>query len=428
MSPSWAQSPDSPAGQPEPAAVVSPVGSPVDAGDPTLEPEVDSAPFVEGGRPGAASVVTSGTSAPISVSGIGILVVLTDLDARVPSEGARIKVSGGQASALLVDGGEAPDMTAEDGVYTGLLVASGTGTTEIVVETMDGELIWAGQVELLADLESPSLRIDFAVGGGATADYRSDGAGIQTPAFEGSGPVPVPGDGLTPQVVTTMPVQSVGSSPASGTTSWLPVWLALGLVLGAFGGAWARLWSTRSPALDRVGGGAEVRWPLGMADQDQPVRIVGLGAGVDDTSVLLAALRWFEGQATVLVVPRAESRGSLAAIVAGKSSVFWLSEDRPAVAQLEKALEALAVVGPVVVLVQGPEALEPPDSDEAPDAVVRELGELLTPVIVLVPEDFVGDDESVCRLKSGLGGYTAQGRLVITGLGAEESRWVEVST
>ena len=77
---------------------------------------------------------------------------------------------------------------------------------------------------------------------------------------------------------------------------------------------------------------------------------------------------------------------------------------------------------------QGPEALEPPDSDEAPDAVVRELGELLTPVIVLVPEDFVGDDESVCRLKSGLGGYTAQGRLVITGLGAEESRWVEVST
>ena len=95
--------------------------------------------------------------------------------------------------------------------------------------------------------------------------------------------------------------------------------------------------------------------------------------------------------------------------------------------QIERALEHLDLVGPTVVVVQSPLALEEPDPDEASDAVIIELGELRAPVCAFVPEDQVVGAVVTCSLQLGEGGYKDQERLLIREGGSGGFHWVEGS-
>lgn len=191
--------------------------------------------------------------------------------------------------------------------------------------------------------------------------------------------------------------------------------LLVGLGLGAAG---ARFLAQRRPAPPSpvpVGRGVAFPLPAGLPAivDGQVVWLVPSDRHQRDAVEALA--RALAQDRTVVLAPKAASRALLAERLADQRQVLWLDDDRPTCEQLILAAEALQGTGPVVLLVEGGEALEEPAPDEPSDAVVQELIELceLPTVVVLAELDRL-PVRPVLRLRAGEGGLaTEDGERVI---------------
>jgi hypothetical protein len=197
----------------------------------------------------------------------------------------------------------------------------------------------------------------------------------------------------------------------------IPAIIALfaGLGLGA-AGAWFLAQRRPSPAHpEPVGRGVAFPFPAGLPALHTGQALWLLPEARHQVEVLEALARALARDRTVVLAPKAASRAVLAERLADQRHVLWLDHDHPTCEQLILAAEALEATGPVVLLVEGGDALEEPAADEPSDAVVQELLELCElPAVVLLVELDRLPVRPALRLRAAVGGLaTDDGELVI---------------
>jgi hypothetical protein len=191
--------------------------------------------------------------------------------------------------------------------------------------------------------------------------------------------------------------------------------LIVGLGLGA---ACAWFLARRGPAppqLQPVGRGEPFSFPPELPSFDAGQTLWLVPEERHQRDVVEALARALARDRGVVLAPRAGSRAVLVQRLADQRQVLWLDEDRPTCERLILAAEALQAFGPVVLLVEGGEALEAPAPDEPSDAVVQELLELSElPTVVLLAELDRLPARPALRLRAAEAGLvTDDGALVI---------------
>jgi hypothetical protein len=149
--------------------------------------------------------------------------------------------------------------------------------------------------------------------------------------------------------------------------------LIIGLALGATGAFfWLRRPRERSQ-LHPVGQGGAARLPPGLEGFPEEPCIWVVPEPEHQRALVEALARALARERSVVLVPAPASRAAFSERLSGERQVLWLDEDRPSCEALLAAVEGLEPHRRPVVLVEGPGALEEPESDEPTDAVVEEL-------------------------------------------------------
>ncbi len=268
-----------------------------------------------------------------------VVLVLEDPGRTLKGRIIEVHVGGGQVE--LQDSGQPPDIYADDGTYA-VDVASQPKEEVHFLLTADGETVWEDDITLSADLKMPSLRI--TVGDQGTTSRVQEDEPV-TGEEEGGAWT---SDQENPATMQVAPGQDDHSIAAG-----------LGLTLGSvLAGAWMLHSRRRRRGLTSLG------------------RAPSLEGGPT-----LEAVRRMAEHCNVLVLPRTASRSALARGLRDCPAALWLELDRPSPQQVVAAVARLG--SPLVVVVEGPEALEAPGSSEKPDAALEELTELSeAPVVV----------------------------------------------
>jgi len=117
----------------------------------------------------------------------------------------------------------------------------------------------------------------------------------------------------------------------------------------------------------------------------------------------------------VLLILTAASRQGLARQLDACRQVYWLEQDRPECQSLLQAATSLRPGGPVTLLVQGSEALEPTAPEEPTDAVVEELADLAQhdDLILVLQETERLPRKPDVRLRAAEGGLALEGELLV---------------
>ena len=297
----------------------------------------------------------------------GLVVVVGDPGGRFADGPPRGEVTddGERIEFTLADDGLAPDLSAGDGVYTTRIDYEQRGG-QAAISVMDaaGEPLWADLIPIGTDRTDPTLKV-LVVGDRATARVDT----IDRVA------APATGSGGTVRAPPPPPAADEDSSTLTAAILGL-----VGIGVGFFAGL--RRGRRRLP-LAPVGVPSTL--PAGLPpirDRQQRLAVADLRATLIDWGPRLAAA------GPVLLVPRAESRAAVSAALAGVGGVSWLTTERPEIGDILDAADFLSVSGRVVVLVEGAEAVEPPEAVESADAPLADLlQEATVDVVVLTESD-----------------------------------------
>ena len=175
---------------------------------------------------------------------------------------------------------------------------------------------------------------------------------------------------------------------------------------------WARRRLRPLQALEPVG--AAGSGPEGLPPILGRKQAWAVPTGPDVPRASLALAERLAGHAALVVVPGEGRREVWRSRLAGRSAVTWLPADRPMAADVTAAARVLQNSGPVVVLVDGTEALEEPLKSETSDTVVEELlseaGDDLSVLVVSKEGELA---EVAVRLTATEGGLAVGGTVVV---------------
>ena len=318
------------------------------------------------GRAGAQDPPDAAAGDPAAApSGRGLLFQIYDPGAalQAPPELTLTDAAGVARTASPRDDGAMPDVHAGDGVYSAPVPDVAAGPLTAVIQA--GAASWTVAGEQRADDPLPRLIVIVEAGEArvAPADAPIPGSPFaqrdpgEAPSGEqpmtgpavGPGPAgPAPGPGLLGGVVAPVLISSLA--------------FGAGLLVGRRGGRRG----ARLQALAQPGGG-----PLPPTGERRVAW--SLPAGGDRVEQVAAVARAAAGRGFVLLAPAPERRGALADRLAGWPAVLLPAADRLDPDTLLRALRGVQAMGPALLLVDGPEALEAPLDEEGPEAVLKEL-------------------------------------------------------
>lgn len=270
----------------------------------------------------------------------------------------------------LRDDGQVLDLVAGDGAWVGATEAAPAGgDTEIVVLDADGAELLRAVVPVdptLADawvgLGLEGNHVQVSLGGGNAMD---PAAGPGTPA------------GATPGAAEAPPIPGAAAPALQADKGGAGFWALVGGLAGLAVG-WLLRGRRRTPLPAPVSPGAPAAPGL-----------VRIPPGELDATVADRAAR-----GAVLLLPCAARRAAWQPLGQGRPLVRWLRFERPTARQVRQARTLLSATGPVTLVVDGLEALEPADPDEAPDAVLQELVQDGAVEVVLVQPPAQGGEST----------------------------------
>ncbi|MCK6505188.1 hypothetical protein L6R53_17615 [Myxococcota bacterium] len=353
---------------------------------------------------------------PGGPTGFGVSVTLPA--AQGESLTVLLETGDGQETVLLMDDGQTPDMLAGDGIYMGHHFHAPEGDVAVTVQTPAGQVLWAQTVTVAASDATQILDVvlDGAAGSYTVKEIMPPPANLAgAPPTAGTAPPllsPSGGDGaaVVPPGVLPPGALPPGAGGSRATGGLLPVVGAgaAGLLLGGVGALVVARRRRKAP-LAWVGEGRPAEAPADLPDLlgQRQVWTVPDEAAVGPAVAGLAER--IAGFAVVLVVPRPQGRSELAGRLAGRPGICWPTKDRPEPRDLFPLAASLQVAGPVVLLVEGPDALDAPLKDEGPGAVVDELlaeAPAWLSVLVLASAAWTGEarpSRTLVRLPDGLG-------------------------
>lgn len=290
----------------------------------------------------------------------GLLVTIVDPHGQLGGAPAKVAVGADAADTFWVtDEGELPDLVAGDGVLAGAAEPSVEGD-DVPVRLLDGAGIevWAGTVPLG---EGVALtRIDFTLQPDrAVAKVDVLGSG---PAAPSGGPAPDGGPGGG----AALPTDITGGADL--------VVLGLMGLLGSLAGFVIGLLVARSRSAP-----LRIAAPVGTASRPEaPWPTPGAAAiwRVDAShgaEVGLSAARALAAHGPVLLSPPPQDRAAAQAALADVPNIVFPVEETPSLAYLLETAERLSAMGRSFLVVCGIDGVEPPEPDEARDAVLADL-------------------------------------------------------
>lgn len=304
------------------------------------------------GRGQAASPRTA-EELPVGEGGEGLVVVVGDAGGQL---GPAPLLRTGGASVALRDDGLPPDALAGDRVWTTLVPGvAGPAEVELALVGAAGQTLWEDELPLGPGLVRPVARIVLGEERVlvALSTHTEPGAGVVVPPEAPPAAEQVDLDERPPAPTPEAPPAPGGAFVPGAVVVQLAVGL-LGLALGLWLGL--RRGPAIHPDLEPVG-----RPPLPPA-----VHHAWRLPEALRRPVLLDLARGAPGP--VLLVTRAA-----AVEVELPAGVVRLARPRPELDELRAAATLLARLGPVRVLVEGPEALAATAADAAPGAALEAL-------------------------------------------------------
>ncbi len=302
------------------------------------------------------------------VDDVALVTIVDDPLGIVGGEPIRLTTDEG-GEAMLSDDGSAPDAEAGDGIYTGAL-AELTGN-ELTLTTSDGRQLWSdslyfhggqGGHRLSIQLQLPRVFVELApLVTEAMVDIPPP------PPTDAPGPVDRPPPNGQPPA--RAPLQFTQADKAALT------WFALGLTGGllmALLVPWLQGRAGRAPTIP-VG----EPMPAPSSGLLRTVPLVSQTWVVPDLEAMqastIALAKYFAQWGEVLLVPRNEQLDTYREALIGCMTVRRPDRLKPEPARVLQLARRSARKSPLLVLVEGAEALEEPLEDELPDAVVQEL-------------------------------------------------------
>ena len=267
----------------------------------------------------------------------------------------------GQPIALL-DDGTAPDVIAEDGVYSGWApLDSAADHQELTVTLQDheGTVLWEDAIPAGDTQSRPLVKVLVSDRYAAVqVGFQDRAVGVEAPPPAGK-PISRPAPPTPPSGLLT-----------TGLVA------AIALVTGGLLGMRVQRRRQRTIPL------TPVRPPSGGVSTPEVWQI---SADVALSEVVTAlATAWLES-GPVLLVPQADSRPALSP--QGQTGMAWMSTDRPQTRHIVRAMSDLSILGTPAVVIEGLDALEEPVEDEPPDALLDEIQQQVSGrVVVLVHE------------------------------------------
>ena len=356
----------------------------------------------------------------------GLLVTARDPTGRLGGASLLLRVQDGDGviDVPLADGGEAPDARAGDGVLVGATGdAPVSQDVQVALLGRGGEELWSGTVPVVEG--ATRTQVDFSIfTRHVEAAVAVTPVGSTGPAVGAPPPPPGTLGSPTPGMPGT-PMPGVGGAPpkpGGGSGAALPSDISGGaglVVLGLMGllGSLAgfvlgilvgRSRTTAAP-LAVVGprpAGPEAPWPT--AEQPAVWSVLeGEALGV----VATAARRLASMGPVLVVVPR-EHQEALAASLSGVPGIVTSARPQPSLAELFDGADHLRGVGLPFLVVLDPDAVEPPEADEADDAVLADLFEEARgalPALVVLSRPTAGGVAATARAGlDGGGGLTLE--------------------
>ncbi len=267
-------------------------------------------------------------------------------------------------SVSLLDDGQSPDTTPDDDHSTAAITTTHQHPTLAVVSLPSGESLWEDPAFALPpELEKPLLILNV------------------TP------------DGMTHQLTSSDQLLPAPPRPGPFTARLLDLAVSLGppvltgLTCGCLLGVLVPLRRRRRRQQRALAPRSPLTWPAGVISQDgTPAQSWQVPDAEARFALLVALARHAIQAGPVLVVPSRDTRPALAAALTGLPTALVPARDQ---ASPEGLARAAASLGEGLVLVAGPEALETPDPDEAPDAALAEFLTLcrLPTLVLLLPDE-----------------------------------------
>ena len=268
-------------------------------------------------------------------------------------DGKIVEATVGDVPRQLLDDGSGSDIHADDGLLCADIPSQPQQEVTVRI-TVDGELLDQHTLTLDSALKLPSVRVSVE---GETPVWRVQ---EDEPVFTGDEDEDDDAWYIEEDVA---PKLDRGTPIAEDHTVAAGAGLTAGSLLGGL-----LLLRRRRRRLDLRS--------LGSA----PAKDLAGGTEPGDTETVVRALA---ATTNVLLLPRPGSRPALARALRDQPAALWLEIDRPSPQTVVAAADQLAQAGPLVVVVEGPEALEAPSSREAPLAAIEELKELCEQPVVL---------------------------------------------
>ncbi|MDG1482270.1 MAG: hypothetical protein P8R54_21955 [Myxococcota bacterium] len=314
---------------------------------------------------------------------------------------------------VLRDDGKAPDVLAEDGVFSGRMPLAATmDHRDLTVTLQDraGAVLWEDAIPAGDSQYRPLIKAlvsgQYAVVQVSFQDRKFDGEARQptrkppsrTAPYTLSAPYTAPTPyslsasytpsarhnpsalhtPSAPRPPAAPSASSAPPAPPAPATGFLTAGLVgvIALVAGGLIGMWTQRRRQRAVPL------SPVRPPSGIARTPE---VWQLPASVVLSDVVASlATAWIEA-GPVLLVPQAASRPVLA--LQGRTGMAWMATERPQTRHIVQAVSGLSVLGTPAVVIEGLDALEEPVEDEPPDALLDELHQSISGrVVVLVHE------------------------------------------
>ncbi len=257
-------------------------------------------------------------------------------------EGKIVEATVGEVPRLLVDDGSGSDIHADDGLLCADIPSQPQQEVRIRI-TVDGELLDEHTLRLGDDLELPSVRVDLS---GDSPVWRVQ---EDEPVFTGED--------------EDDDAWYIDEDEIPELDRWTPstedhtVAAGAGLTAGSLLGGLLLLRGRRRRIGLRSLGSPPAKGQTESSDTETVVRALAVTTNV-------------------LLLPHPDSRPALSRALHDQPAALWMEIDRPSPQTVVAAADQLAQAGPLVLVVEGAEALEAPSSREAPLAAIEELKEL----------------------------------------------------
>ncbi len=303
----------------------------------------------------------------------GLALLVVDRDGVLGGAPPRLQITGEQESweIELLDDGAEPDWMAGDACYVGVAFVPTQQSVQFSLQSATGESLWTEMTPLSGPGTTPRVGVLFE--GGAVSAllhtwHDENGQPLDTSPSDPGGP-------------SGEAVSQEQTSRAQAPQLVLPGWFwpalagcaVLGLVLGGLLALLTRRRRALGPATRPVGRSAGPWLPEALPRLPSGASYWLVPDADLRRQLVVSLAREGAAHGPVLLVSTEGSRPWFVRALVGQPDVVWLDGLRPTHAQLARALRGLGAQGPVTVLVEGSEALEPPNEREEPEAVLDEF-------------------------------------------------------